>query len=102
MTRPMNRPMNRKVLVVVRRALSEPRAGQGLRTAVAYAAYGLDVTVILCGAQDAAAAAPVQRHLQTLRALGKRVVTLSPDDSEGLCRELTSADAGPAPIAIVW
>ena len=97
----MNRA--RKILVVVRRALSAPRASQGLRTAVAYAAYGLDVTVILCGAQDAEAAAPVQRHLQTLRALGKRVVVVSPDDADGLCRELAAADAdATAPIAIVW
>lgn len=97
----------RRVWVVIRRALSEPRAGQGLRAAVAYAAYGLDVTVILCGAQDASPAALVQRHLQTLRALGKEVVTIAPDDAAALCRQLNQAlpepgDHRPAPTVIVW
>lgn len=97
-------PSARRIWVVVRRALSEPRAAQGLRAAVAYAAYGLDVTVILCGAQDAAPTAPVQRHLQTLRALGRPVVVIAPSDAAALCRQLESQ--GPpqqgAPTVIVW
>jgi hypothetical protein len=85
------------VLVVIRRNLSEGRAAQGLRAAVAYAARGLEVKVALCGADDAAADAPVRRHLQTLRALGRPVLTV---DAQGLCELLGATE--PTQSIILW
>jgi len=86
---------SKRVLVVIRCRLSEPRAGQGLRAAVSYAALGLEVAVAL--AEEARAAdAAVLRHVHTLRGLGHRVLVA---DAEGLCR--LYAELAPDAV-IVW
>jgi hypothetical protein len=86
---------SKRALVVIRRP-SDARAAQGLRAAVGYAAVGVTVTVALCGEVDSAAAAHSARHLQALRALAGRVVTV---DAQALCALLQDASFG---ATIVW
>jgi hypothetical protein len=95
--------LKKRVLVIVRGSLATPRAAQGLRSAVGYAALGLEVTVLLCGPQPAdadptgvLAQAQAQRHLQTLRALGHTVVS-----DEAGARLLGRCDKELGPHAVV-
>lgn len=82
----------KKVLVVIRSPLDGEKAAQGLRTAVAYAALSLDVTVALGGDVNDAPARPVS----TLRALGHTVVAV---DAEALCALLTRSTFA---AVVVW
>jgi hypothetical protein len=103
----------KQVLVVLQRRLFEPRANQGLRAAVAYAAMGLQVTVALCALKHESdpMPMPVKRHIQTLRALGHRVLTIAAQsDPSGpdplatwapLCELLKEAAAQDATV-VVW
>ena len=84
-----------RVLVIINRSLSDAKAAQGLRAAVAYAAAGIAVTVALL---DDKTAAPEKtaRHLATLRALDQRVISV---DEAALCQLLS---AGPWHATVVW
>lgn len=92
-------PAAKRILVLLRREPAHPKTAQGLRTAVAYAAHGLEVTVALCGAAtaleqagsaDASTSPVVLRHLATLRAFQKVILPVTP---ESLCELVTRADA---------
>lgn len=91
----------KRILVILRREPTHAKTAQGLRTAVAYAAAGLELTVALCGAAraliepsgtgPAQAAGPlIARHLATLRALEKPVLLVT---AEELCTLAQRADA---------
>lgn len=92
---PKQKPQRKRVLVVLR--LSRRRAAQGLRAAVAYAAVGLDVTVALCGPQEALLQAEAERPLRTLRALGHGVKFLTEEASLAALFTEASPDA-----VVVW
>ena len=96
----MTPPLQKRVLVIVRRPPDHPRTAQGLRAALGYAAVGLRVQIACVGAAASvvhatAAGLPpaLQRPRQTLLALGCGLHALDADDEAArdrlgtLCRQ---------------
>jgi hypothetical protein len=89
-------PGRRAVRVRLTRAAGDPKTAQALRSAVGYAAGGLDVVIavepaaraILAGAGCGDLPQPIRRALGTLRALGHRIAP--------------AGDAPPGDLEVTW